>query len=105
MGTSGRCVRLASLVFGVGLFAFLSLVRPAEAATHNVSGWAWSGSLGWISMDCNNSADCAGAAGDYGVDIDDTGNISGWAWSSNAGWICFGATCDGATGVPSGGTP
>lgn len=73
---------------------------------HNVSGWAWSGSLGWISMDCNNVVNgCTGPAGDYGLDFDDDHNLSGWAWSSNAGWICFGASCDGATGVPAGGTP
>jgi len=102
---SGLSARLASLVFGVGLFMLLAVPRTAAAAPHNVSGWAWSGSLGWISMDCNNEANCAGPAGDYGVDLDDTGNIAGWAWSSSVGWICFGATCDGAAGVPPGGTP
>jgi hypothetical protein len=96
---------MVSLVFGVGLFLLLLVPHPAAAAVHNVSGWAWSGNLGWISMDCNNSSDCAGAGGDYGLDFDDDNNLSGWAWSGSAGWICFGATCDGAVGVPSSGTP
>jgi hypothetical protein len=103
---SGLSARFASLVFGVGVFALLAFPHGAEAATHNVSGWAWSGNLGWISMDCNNpGTGCGGAAGDYGLDLDDDGNLAGWAWSSAAGWICFGATCDGAAGAPPGGTP
>ncbi|MEK7545526.1 MAG: hypothetical protein AAB554_00445 [Patescibacteria group bacterium] len=106
MGTSGLSARLTSLVFGVGVFVLLLIPRSAEAAVHNVSGWAWSGSLGWISMDCNNpGTGCVGAGGDYGLDFDDDNNLSGWAWSTTAGWICFGATCDGAAGAPPGGTP
>lgn len=102
---SGRFSRFASLVFGVGLFLFVGIPR-ANAAAHNVSGWAWSGTLGWISVDCNSDpTGCTGAGGDYGLDLDDQGNLSGWAWSSNAGWICFGATCDGAVGAPPAGTP
>lgn len=103
---SGPSVRLLSFAFGVALFALSLLPSVAEAAPHNVSGWAWSGTLGWISMDCNNpGTGCAGVGGDYGLDLDADNNLSGWAWSSNAGWICFGETCDGATGVPPGGTP
>jgi len=106
MGISGLFARWSSLVFGVGVLLLLAFPGSANAAAHNVSGWAWSGTLGWISMDCNNpGTGCAGPAGDYGIDIDDAGDVSGWAWSSSAGWICFGATCDGVTGVPPGGTP
>jgi hypothetical protein len=106
MGTSGRFARFASFVFGVGAFLLFSSPSTALAAYHNVSGWAWSGTTGWISVDCNTDpGGCAGVAGDYGLDINSTGNLSGWAWSSLGGWICFGATCIGATGVPAGGTP
>ncbi len=105
MGLSRLSARLTSLVFGVGVFLLLLVPRAVEAAPHNVSGWAWSGTLGWISMDCNNAGDCEGPAGDYGLDFDDDHNLSGWAWSSSAGWICFGASCDGAAGAPPGGTP
>lgn len=105
MEIPGRSARILSLVFGVGVFLLLSAPGPAMAAYHNVSGWAWSGNTGWISVDCNTDpSGCGGAAGDYGLDINGTGNISGWAWSSQAGWICFGTTCNGAPGVP-GGTP
>lgn len=102
----GRFARFAALVFGAGVFAALALPGAAQAASHNVNGWAWAGTTGWISVDCNTSpSGCGGTAGDYGLDLDATGNLSGWAWSSQAGWICFGSTCSGAAGVPAGGTP
>lgn len=81
---------------------------------HNMSGFAWSQNIGWISF---NSTDCdidgdgafegnsegggstpapAGCSTstvpffDYGVKIDKTtGTTSGFAWSSNVGWIAF----------------
>lgn len=106
MGTSGLFARTLSLVFSVGVFVLLLAPRPVDAAAHNVTGYAWSGNLGWISMDCNNPGNsCVGAAGDFGLDFDDDNNLSGWAWSSLAGWICFGASCDGVAGAPPGGTP
>jgi len=106
MGILGRTARIVSLVFVVGVFLSLAAPRLVLAAAHNVSGWAWSGTTGWISVNCNTDpGGCSGPAGDYGLDIDDTGNLAGWAWSSQAGWICFGSTCNGATGAPPGGTP
>ncbi|MCD4762361.1 fibronectin type III domain-containing protein [bacterium] len=76
---------------------------------HNISGFAWSANIGWISF---NSSDCdidgngridtnamvLGCGGDntndivnnYGVHIEEsTGWFSGYAWSANAGWISF----------------
>lgn len=106
MGMHGRFARFATYVFTVGLFFFVAATRTAEAAPHNVSGWAWSGTTGWISTNCNfDPTLCVGPAGDYGLDIDSLGNVTGWAWSSLAGWICFGSTCNGAAGVPATGTP
>ncbi len=104
MGMSRRFAGFTTLVFGVGFFLLLSGARPVLAAAHNVSGWAWSGTTGWISTNCNTDpSNCA--AGDYGLDMDASGNLSGWAWSSQVGWVCFGVTCNGAPGVPAGGTP
>jgi len=52
----------------------------------NVSGFAWSENIGWISF--NSTSD--GSPADYGVEIDlATGNFSGHAWSENIGWIDF----------------
>lgn len=79
---------------------------PANAgAADNVENWAWSGTIGWISLNCTNRATCASA--DYGVTIEDSetdpgwADIFGWAWSETMGWICFGKTCTATT--PEGG--
>ena len=68
-------------------------------STDNVSGWAWSGTIGWLSFNCTNDHDldtpgvqtCTEVGGaDYGVHVDSsTGEFSGYAWSENIGWIKF----------------
>lgn len=65
---------------------FLLLPLQAYGATSNVTGFAWSEIVGWISF--NNTS--GGGSIEYGVYIDPTdGVISGYAWSENAGWISF----------------
>jgi hypothetical protein len=71
-------------------------------AAQNVSGFAWSSNIGWISFNCLDSSpggtnnDCAIA--DYGVNIDPvTGNFSGYAWSEFIGYISFDAPDGGIT--------
>ncbi|MBI1971506.1 MAG: PKD domain-containing protein [Candidatus Wildermuthbacteria bacterium] len=77
----------------------------AVLVNHNVSGFAWSENVGWISFnwkDCDtdlngfiDAGDCGGDNAstpviDYGVDIDENTKIlSGYAWSPNAGWLSF----------------
>ena len=51
----------------------------------NMSGWAWSDTIGWISLNSLNETSCPG--GTYGLDIDADGTITGYAWSENVGWI------------------
>lgn len=93
---AAAAVAAASFAFGPAALA---------GAADNVTGWAWSGSIGWVSMNCTNQASCATA--DYGVTIvetpgfSDRGDLKGWAWSETVGWICFGLTCTGTT--PEGG--
>jgi len=77
--------------------------RPAQATlAENVYDWAWSGSIGWISMNnCNQIGSCGPT--DYGVTLVDVegqegwADLYGWAWSETIGWICFGQTCSGTT--------
>ncbi len=61
----------------------------------NLSGWAWSDIIGWISF-CGNAAAGSGPTGGcpgsptYQVRIDPTNGIfSGWAWNDVIGWISF----------------
>jgi len=99
-------VLLIALALSTLLFYYPRGQEPAalSGAGDNLSGFAWSSNLGWISF---NSSDCdegntgslhrppaacpsSGIAHDYGVKIDkETGNFSGYAWSSNMGWISF----------------
>lgn len=64
-------------------------------ASGNLSGWAWSDALGWVSFDCHNP-ETGGSAPDYScaqslyqVKVNDEGDFSGWAWNDVAGWISF----------------
>lgn len=62
------------------------LVQKTEAGSgHNVYGWAWSETVGWISF--NNTS--GGGGVDYGVNIEADGNLTGYAWSEHIGWIHF----------------
>lgn len=77
------------------VFIFFAFILPVfrnpdmvmGSATDNVSGWAWSENIGWISFNCTDDS-CVSF--DYGVSIDDiTGEFLGYAWSENIGWIDF----------------
>ena len=69
------------------IYYFSNSSKPVQAGSeHNLSGWAWSENIGWISF--NNTS--GGGTVNYGVHIDpSTGNFSGYAWSENIGWISF----------------
>ena len=57
----------------------------------NLSGFAWSESIGWISFYCGD-LDLVPPICDqfnYRVTIDGAGNFSGWAWNDSVGWISF----------------
>ena len=94
-----------SLVF---FFTILTLcmsvlfVNRAEAAypVTELEGYAWSSTIGWISLNCKTGGldgsdvgtepdDICGTS-NYQVKINGSGTITGWAWSSNIGWIRFG---------------
>ena len=75
---------LRTLALGIALPAILGayLAAPHRAisqTTAPITGYLWSDTIGWISMD----------GSEYGVSIDSSGNLSGYAWSENAGWIKF----------------
>ena len=101
--TIGLGMSLAGILVAAS-FTFL-LQQPVEAGgADNVSGWAWSSNIGWISFNCTNPG-AGGCASNYGVNVDSgTGNFSGYAWAatndpdSAIGWISFneaGPTPDG----------
>lgn len=68
-----------SLIVGVVLTGVL-LTSPRlaiSAASNPINGWAWSDTIGWISMSGTG----------YGLFMDSTGTVNGYAWSDNIGWV------------------
>lgn len=84
----------------LGISGYLAHPKSLTAQSGpNVSGWAWSSNIGWVSFNCANVNACT--ASDYGVDMNmSTGEMSGYAWSENIGWISFNASD--LAGCPSG---
>lgn len=76
------------------------LVRPgnvlSQAATA-VTGWAWSDTIGWISLNCSDLGTCA--TSNYGISKASNGVLSGYGWSDSIGWVS--ANTADLTGCPS----
>ncbi len=77
----------------LSLFA-LHTPKAESSPSDNLSGFAWSETIGWISMNSTND----GSTNSYGVNVASDGTISGYAWSDNIGWVSFNET----TGCPAG---
>jgi hypothetical protein len=83
---------ILSLAYATYLMVPVSTkTQNANAAiSDNVSGFVWSETIGWISL--NSTSD--GSTTSYGVNISPltgTGVFEGEAWSENIGWISFAA--------------
>ncbi len=95
---------IISITVLVIFFAIDSGLRNTEVSaevSHNMSGYAWSDTVGWISFNCTDSGSCGSS--DYGVGVNETsGDLFGYAWSSNIGWISF--TASDLVGCPGGGS-
>ena len=64
------------------------VTQQVEAGSaHNLSGYAWSDNIGWISFNCSDAGTCGNV--NYGVNVEENGDLSGYAWSDNIGWISF----------------
>lgn len=92
---------LYSIIFVVvvlNAFFLLSTPTAHSSATDNLTGYAWSDTIGWISF---NSTNEAGPTADYGVTVAGDGDMSGYAWSEHIGWISFNeAGCPSGTCAP-----
>jgi len=58
----------------------------------DLSGFAHSDNIGWISLNCVSTNSCGSIQ--YKVSSDANGELSGWAWSENYGWISFNCSSD-----------
>lgn len=88
---------IALLILGLGAAGAVSANAQTSSPSPSpspssspkiVSGWAWSSTIGWISL---NSANPGSGGGSYKVQVDDSGNLTGYGWSSNIGWVKFAA--------------
>ena len=96
-------VSILALFIIVGSLFFIEPKVKASSSASQLSGWAWSDTIGWISMNCVDGGPTANdicSNHPYGVNYDtNTGDVSGYAWSDHVGWIKFG----GLSGWPTNG--
>jgi len=85
-----------SIFLTISFLVFLISGKTIAGTGDNVSGWAWSENVGWISFNCYNDYNGDGALEDhcsssnYGVRINPSTKVfSGYTWSENIGWITF----------------
>lgn len=78
------------LILGVSIFLVIKNSSAAASVSDNVSGWAWSETIGWISFNCSNSGSCGSS--NYGVNVKNNGDLEGYAWAENIGWVSFNET-------------
>lgn len=74
---------VAILMIAIALFAKPTDVLSQSATA--VTGWAWSDTIGWISLNCSDLGTCA--TSNYGLSKAANGTLSGYAWSDNVGWV------------------
>ena len=111
----GFFLLIALIVFGYFVFTVSKTDFAKAGSSENISGWAWSETIGWISFNSLNCdadedglsegspPDCPAAGlpvANYGVHVDAVGLFSGYAWSDGIGWISFWAAD--LVGCPSG---
>jgi len=115
-------ITIAAIILISSAVVFYELKKEIKTsragAGHNIFGWAWSSTIGWISLnDLNCDVDGDGKYNDgglngcpnddsdvfpYGVNVDlnlaslTFEEISGQAWSENIGWISFDRALTGA---------
>ncbi|MFA6177803.1 MAG: hypothetical protein WC694_02840 [Candidatus Paceibacterota bacterium] len=81
-------ISFLKIIFVLAFIFCFSPFLASASVTDNMSGYAWSSNIGWISFNCTNNNSCA--TSNYGVNKDASGNLVGYAWSPNIGWIQFG---------------
>ncbi len=78
-------------VLAIAAVVVASVGAHAQTSNRDLSGWAWSSNIGWVSFNSENpGANPSGTGAAYKVQIEPDGDLVGWAWSSNIGWIKFG---------------
>jgi hypothetical protein len=69
---------LFSLCLGIGVFQLVH-----AGAAHNVTGYAWSENIGWISMNCTDES----GSWAWFDDVSSPDELHGYGWSDTTGWL------------------
>ena len=95
------------IIFAIIFFGIISFnqdeknfhqIKVNAGDSHNMSGYAWSDNIGWISFNCLDEDTCGTV--NYGVNVESNNDFSGYAWNDNIGWISFNSSD--LTGCPKG---
>lgn len=82
-------VHIALVILGAVAIAGVFLSVPAETvesqSSATISGYAWSDTIGWISMSCSNTGTCG--TSNYSILYGHGGTLGGYAWSDSIGWV------------------
>ncbi|MEI8130378.1 MAG: hypothetical protein WCG55_02640 [bacterium] len=104
MTTITQWIKQKSVMLGVvasiaivTLFSYATLnprlTHAAAGMGGDLHGYAWSSTVGWMSMNCAEGSATGGtvcSTSNYKVTLDPATQIfSGYAWSSNVGWVSF----------------
>ena len=60
-------------------------ISSGQSEPDELTGYAWSETTGWLSMNCKNDDSCG--TSNYRVEINPAGILSGFGWSENIGWV------------------
>jgi len=82
-------VSLALILSAVALGVVYEPDAYAQSSGGSVTGYAWSDTIGWISL----------SGGSYGITVSGSGTLGGYAWSDNIGWVS--ANSSDLSGCPS----
>ncbi len=83
----------------IGWIDFGYAAGAVEVMDSKLAGYANSGALGFLALDCATSPNgnvCGGAAGAWGIS-NTNGVLGGYAWNDNIGWVSFSGNQGGVT--------
>jgi hypothetical protein len=93
-----RTALVGLIIVGLVLsVVFVAIRARAELGSGPLLGYAWSETVGWVDLNCQNSNTCTSIP--WGFSVDNNGMISGYAWSENVGWLS--ANAGDLSGCPS----
>lgn len=87
---NNKLIKYSTFFFSIVFALFFTFSNHASAAVRELTGYAWSDGIGWISFNCSNHEKVKPCAHPYSVTYDDaTHLLNGFAWNDDLGWLRF----------------